>query len=109
VPIDSVGARVKNGPALAGHGAEAVRESIADTIVSLPEQLRLSLTWDQGRVSSWWNSTTIAKRADETSPKFAVPVPETQIEPLRYGLVTSLRRSRQLVTLENLGEFDLED
>ena len=43
-----VGARVKNGPALAGHGAEAVRESIADTIVSLPEQLRQSLTWDQG-------------------------------------------------------------
>jgi len=43
-----VGARVKNGPALAGHGAEAVRESIADTIVHLPEQLRQSLTWDQG-------------------------------------------------------------
>jgi IS30 family transposase len=43
-----VGARVKNGPALAGHGAEAVRESIADTIVGLPEQLRQSLTWDQG-------------------------------------------------------------
>ena len=43
-----VGARVKNGPALAGHGAEAVRDSIADTIVILPEQLRQSLTWDQG-------------------------------------------------------------
>ena len=43
-----VGDRVKNGPALAGHGAEAVRESIADTIVGLPEQLRQSLTWDQG-------------------------------------------------------------
>ena len=43
-----VGARVKNGPALAGHGAEAVRESIADTIVGLPGQLRQSLTWDQG-------------------------------------------------------------
>jgi IS30 family transposase len=43
-----VGARVKNGPALAGHGAEAVRDSITDTITSLPEQLRRSLTWDQG-------------------------------------------------------------
>ncbi len=43
-----VGVRVKNGPALAGHGAEAVRDSIADTIISLPEQLRRSLTWDQG-------------------------------------------------------------
>jgi IS30 family transposase len=43
-----VDARTKNGPALAGHGAEAVRDSIACTITSLPEQLRRSLTWDQG-------------------------------------------------------------
>ena len=41
-------ARVKNGPALAGHGAEAVRDAIAATITLLPEQLRRSLTWDQG-------------------------------------------------------------
>jgi IS30 family transposase len=39
---------VKNGPALAGHGAEAVRDAIARTIATLPEQLRQSLTWDQG-------------------------------------------------------------
>lgn len=43
-----VGARIKNGPALAGHGAEAVRDAISGTITSLPEQLRQSLTWDQG-------------------------------------------------------------
>jgi IS30 family transposase len=43
-----VGAPMKNGPALAGHGAEAVRDSITRTITSLPEQLRRSLTWDQG-------------------------------------------------------------
>jgi IS30 family transposase len=42
------GARVKNGPALAGHGADAVRDAIAAKIVALPEQLRKSLTWDQG-------------------------------------------------------------
>ena len=42
------GDRVKNGPALAGHGAEAVRDAIARTITTLPEQLRQSLTWDQG-------------------------------------------------------------
>jgi IS30 family transposase len=42
------GPRVKNGPALAGHGAETVRDSIADTISTLPEQLCRSLTWDQG-------------------------------------------------------------
>ncbi len=41
-------ARVKNGPALAGHGAEAVRDAITHTIGKLPEQLRRSLTWDQG-------------------------------------------------------------
>ena len=40
--------RVKNGPALAGHGAEAVRDAIATSISTLPEQLRRSLTWDQG-------------------------------------------------------------
>ncbi len=40
--------REKNGPALAGHGAEAVRDAITRTIVTLPEQIRRSLTWDQG-------------------------------------------------------------
>ncbi len=42
------GPRIKNGPALAGHGAEAVRDAIAAAISTLPEQLRRSLTWDQG-------------------------------------------------------------
>src|SRR5450631_1741677 len=40
--------RAKNGPALAGHGAEAVRDAIARAIVTLPQELRRSLTWDQG-------------------------------------------------------------
>jgi IS30 family transposase len=40
--------RIKNGPALTGHGAEAVRDAITAAIVTLPEQLRRSLTWDQG-------------------------------------------------------------
>ena len=48
-PLDGRdGPRVKNGPALTGHGAEAVRDAIADAIHTLPEQLRRSLTWDQG-------------------------------------------------------------
>jgi IS30 family transposase len=42
------GRREKNGPALAGHGAEAVRDAITLTIATLPAQLRRSLTWDQG-------------------------------------------------------------
>jgi IS30 family transposase len=40
--------RVKNGPPLAGHGAEAVRDAIAESIGTLPEIVRRSLTWDQG-------------------------------------------------------------
>lgn len=48
MPGHESGPRAKNGPALAGHGAEAVRDAIARAIVTLPEQLRQSLTWDQG-------------------------------------------------------------
>lgn len=33
---------------LPGHGAAAVRDAIARTIVTLPKELRRSLTWDQG-------------------------------------------------------------
>lgn len=40
--------RVHNGPALAGRGAEAVRDAIAIEITTLPEKLRKTLTWDQG-------------------------------------------------------------
>jgi IS30 family transposase len=40
--------RTKDGPALTGHGAEAVRDALAATITTLPDQLRRSLTWDQG-------------------------------------------------------------
>ena len=47
-PMDDRGPRIKNGPALAGHGAEAVRDAIAAAITTLPDQLRRSLTWDQG-------------------------------------------------------------
>jgi IS30 family transposase len=47
-PMAGHASRVKNGPALAGHGAQAVRDAIATTITTLPEQLRRSLTRDQG-------------------------------------------------------------
>jgi IS30 family transposase len=40
--------RLKNGPPVSGHGAEAVRDAIAEQIITLPEQLRRSLAWDQG-------------------------------------------------------------
>jgi IS30 family transposase len=41
--------RVKNGPALAGYGAEAMRDAITAKIGTLPDQLRRSLTWDRGK------------------------------------------------------------
>jgi len=49
-PMDGFGTaeRVKNGPPLAGHGAEAVRDAIAAKITTMPEDLRKTLTWDQG-------------------------------------------------------------
>jgi IS30 family transposase len=40
--------KARNGPALTGHGAEAVRDAMAASITTLPEQLRRSLTSDQG-------------------------------------------------------------
>lgn len=40
--------RTKHGPALAGHGAEAVRNAITASLNGLPRQLRRTLTWDQG-------------------------------------------------------------
>ncbi len=48
MPGHRTGIRQKNGPALAGHGAKAVRDAIAKSIQDLPEHLRKSLTWDQG-------------------------------------------------------------
>lgn len=48
MPGHGLATREKNGPALAGHGAEAVRDAITRTITALPTQLRRSLTWDQG-------------------------------------------------------------
>ena len=40
--------RVKNGPALAGHGAEAVKNATIEAVAFLPEKLRRTLTWDRG-------------------------------------------------------------
>jgi IS30 family transposase len=49
-PMDGFGdaTYVKNGPPLAGRGTAAVRDAITAQLGSLPEQLRRSLTWDQG-------------------------------------------------------------
>jgi IS30 family transposase len=42
-------ARTKNGPALAGYGAVTMKTALTNTMTTLPEQLRRSLTWDRGK------------------------------------------------------------
>jgi IS30 family transposase len=44
-----VTAPVKNGPALGGYGAESMRDALTDGFAAMPDQLRRSLTWDQGK------------------------------------------------------------
>ncbi len=41
--------RTKNGPALAGYGAVTMKDALAASMTTLPEQLRRSLTWDRGK------------------------------------------------------------
>ena len=52
--------RVKNGPALAGYGAEAMRDALASRFTTMPEQLRRSLTWDRGKELSQHAQLSIA-------------------------------------------------
>ncbi len=54
--------RQKHGPALAGHGAEAVRDAIANSITELPHHLRRSLAWDQGAEMARHAELTILTR-----------------------------------------------
>ena len=65
--------RTKNGPALAGYGAITMAGALAETITTLPEQLRRSVTWDRGKELSAHAQFTIASGvkvyfADPKSP-----------------------------------------
>ena len=42
----------KNGPALAGYGAITMKNALANTMSTLPEQMARSLTWDRGKEMS---------------------------------------------------------
>ena len=48
MPGHKPGAQEKHGPALAGHGATAVRDAIPRAMRALPTHLRRSLARDQG-------------------------------------------------------------
>jgi len=52
-------APVKNGPPLGGYGAVAMKEALAATMTTLPEQLRKTLTWDRGKELSQHAQFTI--------------------------------------------------
>ena len=41
--------RTKNGPALAGYGAVAMKEALEATMTTMPAELLRSLTWDRGK------------------------------------------------------------
>jgi IS30 family transposase len=43
-----------------GHAPAAVRDALAATILTLPEQLRRSLTWDQGSEMHYHHQFTLA-------------------------------------------------
>ena len=42
-------ASIKNGPALAGYGANTMKNALADTMSTLPKQLTRSVAWDRGK------------------------------------------------------------
>ena len=42
----------KNGPALGGYGASAMKDALARTMADLPDELARSLTWDRGKEMS---------------------------------------------------------
>lgn len=43
------GHSIKNGPALAGYGTITMKNALAATMNTLPQQLRRSVTWDRGK------------------------------------------------------------
>lgn len=45
-------ATLKNGPALGGYGAIAMKNALANTMASLPAELKKSVTWDRGKEMS---------------------------------------------------------
>ena len=65
--------RTKNGPALAGYGAITMKDALAASMTTLPEQLRRSLTWDRGKELSAHAAFTVETNipvyfADPKSP-----------------------------------------
>jgi IS30 family transposase len=60
--------RTKNGPALAGYGAVTMKDTLATTMSSLPDQLCRSLTWDRGKELSQHAAFKVEAGIPCTSP-----------------------------------------
>ena len=60
--------RVKNGPALAGYGAETMRDALTATVTTMPQQLRRSLTWDRGKELAQHAAFTVETGVQVYSP-----------------------------------------
>jgi len=66
-------ARTKNGPALAGYGAITMKNALADTMTTLREKLRRSLTWDRGKELSATPRSRSRPGSRCSSPTLTVP------------------------------------
>ena len=65
--------RTKNGPALAGYGAITMENALADTMTTLREKLRRSLTWDRGKELSATPRSRSRPGSRCSSPTLTVP------------------------------------
>ena len=88
--------RVHNGPPLAGHGAQAVRDAIAASIITLPQQLRRSQTLGPRRRNGPTPPNS-AQRPTSTSTS-ATPKVHGSVEPTRTPTVCSANTSPKAPT-----------
>ena len=98
-----VEARVKNGPALAGHGAVAMRSAIAAQMTTMPDQLRRSLTWDRGKELAQHSQLKTTPVSRSTSPTRTRPGSAARTRPLTGYCASSFQRA------PNLSRWSAED
>jgi hypothetical protein len=106
-----------------GHGAESVRKAMTKRILTLPAQLRRSITWDQGKEMAEHVRLTVetgvqiyfcdpksplAAREQREHQQLAPPIPAEGIRPLAVQ-PTRARRRRPLAQHEASTDAWLDD
>ena len=76
--------RTKNGPALAGYGAITMKNQLAQSMTSLPDEMVKSLTWDRGKELSAHAQFTV----ETNIPVFFADPKSPQWRPLASGFGT---------------------